>query len=140
MNEPAGELQDAITEENIQVMVYTFYARVRRHEVLGPVFNDRLEGRWKLHQENMVDFWSNVLLRTGRYFGNPLVKHRNVPTIRREHFTDWLELFEDTLKDIYTPEVAAHIHLASQRMAGGLTHGIFGPISPDQISVTASQD
>src|SRR5690625_1697541 len=90
---PAGptELQDSITEENIEVMVYTFYSRIRRHDTLGPVFNDRLEGRWKLHQENMVDFWSNVFLRTGRYFGNPLIKHRNVKTIERWHFAEWLD-------------------------------------------------
>lgn len=136
---PAGptELQDSITEENIEVMVYTFYARIRRHDTLGPVFNDRLEGRWKLHQENMVDFWSNVLLRTGRYFGNPLIKHRNVKTIERWHFAEWLDLFHDTLKGIYTADVAEQIHLAARRMAGGLTHGLFGPISSEEIEGAA---
>lgn len=132
-----GELARDITEENIGTMVYTFYARVRRHEVLGPVFNERLEGRWKLHQENMVDFWSNVLLRTGRYFGNPLVKHRNVSAIQRSHFSDWLVLFRETLADIYVPGTAERIHLAAQRMAGGLTHGLFGPEKPDDIGFTA---
>lgn len=137
---PSAALADTITEENITTMVYTFYARIRRHETLGPVFNDRLEGRWKMHQENMIDFWSNVLLRTGRYFGNPLVKHRKVSAIQRGHFDEWLELFRDTLEDIYTPEVVEQIHLASRRMAGGLTHGLFGPIRPDEISVTASPE
>lgn len=137
---PVAALEDTITEENIQTMVYVFYDRIRRHETLGPVFNDRLEGRWKLHQENMVDFWSNVLLRTGRYFGNPLVKHRKVAAIERGHFDEWLELFRETLVEIYTPEVVETIHLASQRMAGGLTHGLFGPISPDEIRVIARPD
>lgn len=142
MSEPTGgsvPLQDTITEDNIETMVYTFYARIRRHEVLGPVFNGRLEGRWKLHQENMVDFWSNVLLRTGRYFGNPLVKHRKVSTIERGHFDDWLVLFRETLDDIYTPEMVEVIHLAARRMAGGLTHGLFGPIRPDEIHVSGQQ-
>src|SRR5690554_2801087 len=133
----SGTLADTITEENISTMVYTFYARVRRHETLGPVFNDRLEGRWKMHQENMVDFWSNVLLRTGRYFGNPLVKHRKVSAIERGHFDEWLELFRETLEDIYTPETGEVIHLAARRMASGLTHGLFGPIRPDEIKATA---
>jgi len=122
-----ADLETEITEENLTRLVYDFYAQVRRHPVLGPVFNERLEGRWRLHQENMIDFWSNALLRTGRYFGNPLIKHRNVSTIRREHFGDWLELFRQTLDTIYVPETAEKIHLASRRMAGGLTHGIFGP-------------
>lgn len=120
-------LEAAITEENITTMVHEFYARVREHEIIGPVFNDRLEGRWDFHLESMVNFWSNVLLRTGRYFGNPLMKHRNVSAMRREHFADWLDLFRETLDDIYEPEVADVIHLAAQRMAGGLTHGLFGP-------------
>ena len=119
-------LEVTVTEENITLMVDRFYAQVREHPTLGPVFNDRLEGRWQLHQENMVDFWSNVLLRTGRYFGNPLVKHRKVPGIEREHFADWLELFRSTLDGIYSPELANVIHQAATRMAGGLTHGIFG--------------
>lgn len=136
----ADSLATEITEENITLMVYTFYDRVRRHEVLGPVFNGRLEGRWKLHQENMVDFWSNVLLRTGRYFGNPLVRHRNVSTIERGHFDDWLVLFRQTLEDIYAPEVVEQIHLAASRMAGGLTHGLFGPVRPDEITVLSRTD
>ncbi len=140
MEASPAALADTITEENITTMVYTFYARIRRHETLGPVFNNRLEGRWKLHQENMVDFWSNVLLRTGRYFGNPLVKHRNVSAIQRGHFDEWLELFRETLEEIYTPETVDKIHLAAQRMAGGLTHGLFGPIRPDEIHVTGKPD
>ncbi len=106
-------------------MVHEFYARVRKHDVLGPVFNNRLEGRWDYHLSNMIDFWSNVLLRTGRYFGNPAMKHRQVPTIEREHFGIWLELFRETLEDVFVEEHVEAIHLASQRMASGLTHAVF---------------
>ncbi len=83
-----------VTEEDIRRLVFTFYGRVQEDEVLGPVFSERLEARWDAHLEKMCDFWSSVLLATGRYLGDPLRAHAQVPGITRAHFDRWIALFE----------------------------------------------
>src|SRR6185437_7027464 len=45
------------------------------------------------HLQTMCDFWSSVLLMTGRYHGQPMRKHAPLP-IGGVHFDRWLELFE----------------------------------------------
>ena len=55
----------------------------------------------------MKDFWATVALGAGRYSGEPIPAHRKLAEVRPRHFDDWLELFEETLKDTApTPEAA----------------------------------
>lgn len=125
MSDTAAELHAEVTEENIALMVERFYASVRQHPVLGPVFNPRLEGRWDRHMSQMKAFWSSVLLRSGRYQGFPLGAHFDVPGIERQHFGVWLGLFQQTLTSVYEPDVAQAIHAASQQFAQRFEYGLF---------------
>lgn len=119
------ELHADVTEENIALMVERFYSSVRQHPTLGPIFNQRLEGRWDTHLSQMKDFWSSVLLRSGRYQGFPLGAHFEVPGIERAHFGDWLGLFEETLQSIYQQDVAEAIHGVSKGFAQRFSYGLF---------------
>lgn len=105
-----------ITEEEIRSLVYTFYARVREDERLGPVFEGRLAGRWEPHLEKMCDFWSSVLLATGRFRGNPVEAHMRIPGIAPEHFDRWIELFHQTALDVLRPHHAVDIVGRAERM------------------------
>jgi hemoglobin len=120
------ELNTAITEESIRLMVDTFYDRVRKDEVLGPVFDHALHGKWDEHLPRMVDFWSTVLLGTGRFQGNVYGKHMVLTGISAEHFVRWLSVFKDTVKQLYNDEKAAEIVLVADRIAGSLQFGFFG--------------
>jgi len=120
------ELHADITEANIAIMVERFYASVQQHPTLGPVFNQRLEGRWDHHLAQMKNFWSSVLLRSGRYEGFPLGAHFDVPGIEEEHFSDWLALFEETLIGVYEQDVALAIHRISQQFAQRFSGALFG--------------
>ena len=119
-----AELHANITEENIAIMVERFYASVQEHPTLGPVFNDRLVGRWDRHLAQMKDFWSSVLLRSGRYVGFPLGAHFDVPGLEKDHFGDWLSLFQETLTGVYQEDVAqsimANANQFAQRFSGAL--------------------
>lgn len=121
------DLHASVTEENIALLVERFYASVQQHPTLGPVFNDRLEGRWDHHLAQMKDFWSSVLLRSGRYVGFPLGAHFDVPGIERPHFGDWLELFEQTLMGVYQEDVARSILANANQFALRFTGALFGP-------------
>ena len=58
--------QVGIDEAMVHRMVHGFYARIRADEMLGPIFNGAIQDRWDHHLANMVDFWSSVVLMTGR--------------------------------------------------------------------------
>lgn len=104
------------TEEQIRRLVHAFYARVRGDAELGPIFESRIGDRWDAHLERMVDFWSSVLLASGRYRGNPLEKHAAVQEIEPRHYDRWIALFDEVLADVMPPHVAADIGARAKRM------------------------
>jgi hypothetical protein len=63
---------DHISEDGIRRLVDEFYARVRADTELAPIFNRAIPGDWGLHLATMRDFWSSVMLTSGRYKGNPV--------------------------------------------------------------------
>ncbi len=101
-------------------MVHAFYARVQEDDLLGPVFHARMRGPWSEHLDKMVDFWSAALLREPGYAGNPRSVHARLDGVGPQHFRRWLELFAETLAEIFTEDVADQIHARARMMAGGL--------------------
>ena len=71
----------ALTEADIARLVDRFYEQVRVHPTLGPVFNPAVED-WDAHKATLVDFWSSIELKTGRYRGQPMALHRPHPIER----------------------------------------------------------
>ena len=55
-----------IDEAYIDVLVETFYQRVRAHPQLGPVFEDRIGDTWGEHLATMKAFWGSVAMNTGQ--------------------------------------------------------------------------
>ena len=73
---------DIITEESIQALVQAFYMKVRNNVTLAPVFDGVIgtsEEEWASHLKIMCDFWSSIMLTSGRYHGNPMKKHQDIP-------------------------------------------------------------
>ena len=99
-----------ITEVEIATLVDRFYAKVRLDPEIGPVFNEAIES-WDAHLALLKDFWSTVLLTTGRYKGNPLLAHFPLQ-IDERHFTRWLALFSETANEIMS---APHAAIVTQR-------------------------
>lgn len=103
-------------EERLRMLVFTFYDRVRRDDLLGPVFDERLEGHWDAHLERMCDFWSSILYSTGRFQGDPVGVHARIPGIGSAHFERWIALFEETATELLPEVEAADIVARSKRM------------------------
>lgn len=104
------------TETQIRRMVETFYRRVRDDDVLGPVFEERIGSEWDAHLDRMVDFWSTVLLASGRYRGDPIQAHRRIPGIASGHFDRWLELFRPVVHEIFPDGLAEDVYGRALRM------------------------
>jgi hemoglobin len=105
-----------VSEEIIRRQVHTFYGRVRRHPVLGPVFEDAIDD-WDAHLAKLCDFWSSVLLATGRFRGSPMAAHARRPDVRDAHFALWLDLFETTAREVCPPD-AADLFVERSRLIG----------------------
>ena len=125
MNE--APLPQEISEALVESLVYTFYGRVRADEVLGPIFEARLAGRWDDHLGKLVDFWSSVALKTGRYAGRPHAAHHDLK-LEAAHFQRWLALFEETVRDLCAGPAAALFIERAHRIADSLQIGLnIGP-------------
>jgi hemoglobin len=114
---PAPGHKVGITEETIHDVVHAFYAQIRTDPALGPIFNRVIGQDWDAHLAKMCDFWSSVLLMTGRFKGTPMQAHIKVGGIRNTHFARWLHLFRQTVESKCTPE-AAELFLKKAEMIG----------------------
>ncbi len=106
---PTGRLvPEGLDEAMVRAVVDRFYAKARRDEVIGPVFNRVIaDAAWPAHLSTITDFWSSMLLATGRYMGRPMPKHIAIPELSDAHFARWLALFRQTAEELCPPEIAA---------------------------------
>ena len=115
-----------IDEAFLDRLVETFYDRIRHHDLLGPVFEAKLAGRWPDHLSKMKRFWQSVALRNGVYSGRPVPAHIGVTGLNEPLFADWLALFGETLDDIApSPEARDFLMASAQRIARSLILSIF---------------
>jgi hemoglobin len=111
----AAEIETALPD-----LLEAFYARVRADAELGPVFNDAIED-WDHHLGTLTDFWSSVMLTTGRYKGNPVAVHlQHAARIPSEMFARWLALWNQTTDEMMSPPVAAAMQAKAARIAQSL--------------------
>ena len=87
-----------ITADQINHVVTVFYAQIRRHPVLGPIFANHIaDSGWPEHEDKIARFWRNAILREKNYNGNPMREHLTRPDVKAEHFPLWLALFHQVL-------------------------------------------
>lgn len=120
---------DIKTRADIFKLVSSFYVKVRKDELLGPFFNNTITD-WEEHLERLTTFWeSNLFLKT-KYLGNPLEVHVEVDknydnTITEIHFGVWLNLWFQTIDELFTGEYAEKAKLRARKMGTFLHLKIF---------------
>lgn len=108
---------DILDLEDVKLLVNSFYSKVRENELLAPVFDDKIkEDQWPAHLDKMYRFWQTLLLGDHTYFGNPLMHHLRLP-VAKEHFSEWLRLFHETIGEHFTGEKAEEANLRAQKIA-----------------------
>ena len=119
-----------VTEEMIQAVVHGFYAKIHTDPALGPIFNRAIvQDAWPAHLQKMCDFWSSVMLMSGRFNGAPMPVHLRIEAPNREglnarHFARWLHLFGETVAELCPPEAAGLFVRKSEMIAQSLYLGI----------------
>lgn len=113
-----------IDDEFIARFVESFYARIRADELLGPIFAARI-GDWDRHLDRMKRFWRSILHNSGEFSGNPMAKHLAIPGLDERHFSHWLEMFYETLRDLERdPEATRLVGSRARMIADSLLTGI----------------
>ncbi len=104
-------MSDIISQNDIQLLVDRFYDKVRKDQVIGLIFNTMIGDDWSHHLPIMYSFWGTVLLNKEGYKGNPIAKHvtidKQIP-LEKAHYNQWLALWEQTVDELYTGEIANH--------------------------------
>ena len=115
-----------VDEPMIRSVVWSFYERVRADDLIGPVFERVVAEHWDDHLDKLCDFWSSVLLMTGRFKGAPMAAHLRLEEIAPQHFERWLALFRATVVEMCPADAAELFTVKSKVIAQSLQLGIVG--------------
>lgn len=119
-NEATGS--ELCTEEDVVALVHSFYAKVRNDQTLGPIFDAHISD-WERHLVKLVDFWSSLLRRTGRFSGAPMPKHAALPGLTPELFQHWLKVFRENAATQPNQAMATEACNTAERIAQSLWMG-----------------
>jgi hemoglobin len=128
----------SIDEGMIKVLVHSFYAKVRDDSEIGPIFARVIGNGWDEHLARMCDFWSSVMLMTGRYKGTPMTAHMRLKVVQPRHFERWLTLFRLTAEEVCPHEIAILFIGRAENIARSLQLGMF--FRPSQTTPTAVEE
>ena len=110
---------------DISILVDKFYAKIRKDELLGPIFTGHIsKEKWPEHLSKLTDFWETKLFGIPKFQGNPSLAHINVDknlnyTVKRTHFDRWLQLWFETIDELYEGELATMAKESASMMAKG---------------------
>ncbi|MBI1404400.1 MAG: DUF1971 domain-containing protein [Porphyrobacter sp.] len=109
-----------ITEAQLDDLVHRFYGKARQDSLIGPLFNSAVDD-WPRHLEKLGRFWSSVMLRTGRYKGNPVAEHlKHAERITPAMFDRWLDLWRETTAELLPAETAGDLQEKAGRIGESL--------------------
>lgn len=113
-----------LSEDDIDRLIPEFYSRIRADVVLGPIFNNAISD-WPEHLETLKAFWSSIILGSGRYKGQPMVKHlRHHQNMTLANFERWLSLWHQTTNDLLPATQAAALQAKAENIAKSLRLGV----------------
>jgi hemoglobin len=115
MDSTAGEnslFNRAGGRERLLRLLRQFYADVRQHREIGPIFTARIKD-WPAHLEKIADFWSNVTGGPVRYAG-PMPQRHFPLGLEARHLEAWLDLWRRNCRIHLPPAEAAELIAAAE--------------------------
>ncbi len=114
-----------ITADDIARVVASFYAAIRQHPGLGPVFAAHVTD-WPAHEAKIAAFWRNAILLERSYDGNPMQAHLAAGNVKGAMFPAWLGLFDSVLTHELRPDQAEAWSALAHRIGSSLRMGVEG--------------
>lgn len=129
-----------IDEATLRPLVQRFYERVRADSELGPIFDGAVHD-WADHHCWLADFWSSVMLGSGRYKGNPIALHMiHAEVLTAERFERWLSLWRETTAEMLPQDCAVAMQAKAARIAESLQLAIrYRPAAANPLLINGGQ-
>jgi hemoglobin len=131
---------DLETRSGIDRLMVAFYAKATTDDLIGEFFTDVVPFDLRHHLPVIGDFWESVLLGTQAYRKHnrsPLQLHAELDAIEPlhpEHFDRWLELFRETVDELFAGPRADFAKLRSAMIAKRMLE----VIAASRLTATAS--
>ena len=119
--------QDIKTREDIELLVNSFYNKVKNNPVLGYIFDDIAQINWETHLPRMYSFWGSILLGEYSFSGNPMQKHvalSKLTALTEKEFSEWLSLFTQTVDELFDGKKADEAKIRANNIARLMLHNI----------------
>ena len=115
------------THDDIETLVRAFYKKVQKDDLLGPFFNAfiKTDEEWEKHYALLTAFWELNIMGVKGFDGNPAKAHNGVDkafkqSITTKHFDKWVELWCNTIDNMYEGEKAEYAKTRARNMAKGM--------------------
>ncbi|GAA3084026.1 hypothetical protein GCM10010520_33440 [Rhizobium viscosum] len=116
---------DKLEENQILPVLERFYEKVRCDPALGPVF--AVVADWSEHLQRLTEFWSSLMLTSGKYKGNPVAMHLiHADKIEPAMFERWLAIWRETTNEMLPQVVAQEMQIKAGRIASRLNLALTG--------------
>jgi len=112
--------RDLVSRTDIELLVNTFYHRVRVDDILGPIFDDVADVDWDRHLPRMYSFWETVLFGASGFRGDPMAVHRELASrvsLGAPEFGRWLGLFHESVDTLFSGPRAEEAKARASRIA-----------------------
>ena len=97
--------------EKLLPLLHHFYADVRQHQLIGPIFNKQIHD-WPAHIRKIGEFWARITGGPSTYAGGMPMAHMPLG-LQRIHLTAWLQLWEfNCRRHLPAPEAEELIAIA----------------------------
>lgn len=112
---------DIQSRKDIELLINSFYEKVKKDDTIGFIFNDIAHINWEQHLPIMYDFWETLLLDASSYSKNAMEVHYTLNRkirLEERHFQRWLQLFFETVDDLFTGNAATKAKTKAKSIAG----------------------
>ena len=111
---------DIQSRSDIELLLNTFYEKVKKDDTIGFIFNDIAKVNWEHHIPIICDFWETLVLDATSYTKNAMQVHyslnRIVP-LEEKHFQRWLQLFSETIDELFSGDIAVQAKSKARSIA-----------------------
>ncbi|GAB3014786.1 group III truncated hemoglobin [Mycobacterium bourgelatii] len=127
---------DLADRADVEALLHRFYGRALIDEVLAEPFAELRATGLDAHIPTMCDFWETVLFRAGRYKGSALAPHLKVhqrTPLTDRHFLRWLQIWHDTVDEMYHGPAAERAKVQAGRIAWAMLRRLTGDDAPELL-------
>ncbi len=112
---------DIQSRKDIELLINSFYEKVKKDYTIGFIFNDIARVNWEQHLPIMFDFWETLLLDAASYRKNAMEVHYTLNrkiSLEEKHFQRWLQLFFETVDELFIGNIATMAKTKAKSIAG----------------------